>query len=242
MPQVIGYNYLNTQGSIYPMRISRCTGIFPPMETTFRAALEHAATTTGKSIRSIAESAGISYDKLKNLSQGKSKTTNVDDAMRVAASFGVSLEDFYEGLLHPASDTVAVAGKVGAGAEIDLYDDHAKGNGLYHVARPAQLQGKSVVAVEVKGDSMEPIYAEGDVLFYSRATHEGVPVEAIGKKCIAEDMHGRVWVKYLKAGDVEGTYSLISLNPTGANMHGTAIRWAAPVRLHLPADQVKKIL
>ncbi len=87
-----------------------------------------------------------------------------------------------------------------------MVDDHAKGDGLFHVECPSQLSPHGIVAVEVEGNSMEPAYAEGDLLFYSRDAM-GVPTEAIGRMCIAADEAGRVWVKQVKVGTEAGLFS-----------------------------------
>ncbi|RLL61553.1 LexA family transcriptional regulator [Sinirhodobacter hankyongi] len=210
------------------------------METTFKLALDHALAETGKSLRSIAIAAGVSYEQLKNLKQGKSQTTNVDDARKVAAAFGVSLDDFYAGQLHSSTAMIAVAGRVGAGAEVELVDAFGKGNGLFHVACPPQLNPHGIVAVEVEGDSMSPAYPPGTILFYSRDAL-GVPTEAIGRVCVCEDVGGRAWVKHIKPGLEEGTFSLISLNPHHDPQHGIRLQWAAPVKFSLPPEFVKRI-
>lgn len=135
---------------------------------------------------------------------------------------------------------IAVAGKVGAGAKVDLIDAYTKGDGLYHVACPPQISPHGIVAVEVEGTSMAPTYEPGAVLFYSRETI-GIPTEAIGRICVCEDEAGRAWVKQVKVGTEEGTFSLISLNPEAENMHGVRLKWAAPVRLSLPPEFVKRV-
>ena len=184
--------------------------------------------------------ADVSYDQLKGLMQGKSKTTNFDDGIKVAAAFGVSVEDFLAGNLLFDRPAVSVAGHVGAGAIVELADAHAKGDGLYHIACPPQVSPHGIVGVEVRGDSMAPIYQPGDVLLYTRDAL-GVPSEAIGKICICEDEDGRAWVKVVRTGSQEGTFSLISVNPESAHMHGIRLKWAAPVRLHLPAEFVDRV-
>lgn len=211
------------------------------MMVTFREALDTAISRTGRTPAEIARRAGITYDKLRNLRQGKSRTTNVDDAMRVAAAFGVSLEDFYNGNLSNIDLRIAVAGRVGAGASVELVDAYAKGEGLYHVACPPQISPTGVVAVEVVGDSMEPVYSEGDVLFYTRNSHEGLPAEDVGKKCIVADMDGRVWVKQVQRGTAAGLFNLVSINPGAQTVWDVAIQWAARVRFHMPADLIQKL-
>lgn len=214
-------------------------GIFPLMETTFRQALESALKASGRSLLNVAAASGVSYEQLKSLRQGKSQRTNVDDAIKVAVAFGVSLEDFYSGNLSLNDRQVAVAGRVGAGAEVMMYDDHAKGDGLYHVICPPLISPRGVVAVEVLGDSMEPVYFEGDVLFYARQTM-GVPTEAIGRPCICVDTEGFAWVKQVKIGTAQGLFNLLSINPTGSNRLDVSLAWAAPVLLHLPKALVTR--
>lgn len=240
MTRTMGFLNPKMQGSFYPISARASWGIFSPMEATFKAALDKALEVTGRSLRSVAIDAGVSYEQLKNLKQGKSLKTNVDDAMKVAAAFGVTLEQFYRGQYSPDAPMVATAGRVGAGARVDLVDAYAKGDGLYRVVVPAGLNPRGVVAVEVEGDSMAPIYQPGTVLFYSRETL-GVPSEAIGRICVCEDEAGKAWVKVVRVGREEGTFSLISLNPEAENMHGVRLRWAAPVKYSLPPEYVQRV-
>ncbi|WP_417255341.1 S24 family peptidase [Celeribacter halophilus] len=213
------------------------------MENSFREALQNALTETGRSLRSVAIAADVSYDQLKSLIQGKAKTTNVDDAVKVAAAFGVQIEDFLNGNFTPdTTSAIAVAGRVGAGATVELSDPYPKGDGLYHVACPPQISPTNIVAVEVQGNSMEPAYEEGDILFYSRDAL-GVPADAIGKRCIVEDSEGRVWVKLLRRreGQPEGLFDLISFHADAPPMYDATVKWAAPVKMHLGRDLVTKI-
>ena len=211
------------------------------MAVTFRESLDAAIKQTGLSVAEIARRSGITYDKLRNLRQAKSQSTNVDDAVRVAHAFGVSLEDFYAGRLDHQSQRIAVAGRVGAGAMVDLVDAYAKGDGLYHVACPPQIAPTGVVAVEVTGDSMQPVYSEGDVLFYSRNLHEGILEEDIGRKCVVCDASGRAWVKQVQRGTAQGLFNLISINPGAQNTWDVPIGWAARVLFHVPAEYVQKM-
>lgn len=230
----------NRQGEIASIHSRGRWGIFPLMERSFRDALEYALTARNRSLRSVAMDAGVSYEQLKGLLQGKARSTNFDDGVKVAAVFGVTVEDFLAGNLTPAHDGVAVAGRVGAGAKVDLVDAYAKGDGLYRVVVPDGLSSRGLVAVEVEGDSMAPIYQPGTVLFYSREA-VGVPSEAIGRICVCEDEGGQAWVKVVRVGREEGTFSLISLNPEADNLHGVRLKWAAPVKYSLPPEYVHRI-
>lgn len=210
------------------------------MPATFKEALENALEVSGRSLRSVAIASGVSYEQLKNLKQGKSQRTNVDDARLVARAFGVTLDDFYEGRLTGDAQTLAVAGDVGAGAQIDLIDAYAKGNGKFHIECPPQISPHGHVAVHIKGDSMAPVYEEGGVLIYRRDAHDGVPSEAIGRICVCEDSNGHAWVKQIKPGSEPTLFHLLSINPAGTNLHDQRLKWAAPVRLYLPPDMVKR--
>lgn len=210
------------------------------MKTTFKDALDHAIETTGLTMAEIAKGADVSYDVIKNLHQGKAKRTNVEDARKIAAWFKVSLDDFYAGNLTSSGAKIAVAGRVGAGAQVTLTDEYAMGDGLYKIACPPQIAPSGIVGVEVQGDSMVPVYQPGDVLIYTRLAM-GVPTEALNRICIIEDRDGHVWVKHLRSGSEKGLFNLLSANPTGQNMHDVALKWAAPIRFHLPAEFVSRV-
>ena len=210
------------------------------MDRPFREALRHALDETGKSLAEVTREAGVSYDQYKGFLQGKSRSTNVDDALRIARALGMSLDDLITGRINVVPNTIAIAGFVGAGAQVPLVDAYEKGDGP-QVEAPPGLPKHGVVAVEIQGDSMEPVYSNGDLLFYTRPAHEGVPTEAIGHRCVCEDADGLVWVKQVKLGSAPGLFHLISLNPNSDNMHDVRLKWAARVRLHWPEELANKL-
>ena len=197
----------------------------------------------GWKMKPLSEAAGMGETAIKDLFRYQS-APKVTTAHQIATALGRSIDEIIAigsgdepGLatrLH-----IAVAGRVGAGAQVSPIDDHAKGDGLYHVICPPQISPRGVVAVEVLGDSMEPVYFEGDVLFYTRPAM-GVPTEAIGRPCICEDANGFVWVKQVKIGTAPGLFNLLSINPAGSNRLDVPLTWAAPVLLHLPKAYVRR--
>ncbi|APZ51250.1 S24 family peptidase [Salipiger abyssi] len=140
----------------------------------------------------------------------------------------------------PSTPTIAIAGTVGAGAQVPVFDAYPKGGGP-QVECPPGLSPHGVVAVEIAGDSMEPVFSAGDLLFYTRHTHDGVPNDVIGHRCVVEDEDGMGWVKQVKPGDEPGLFHLISLNPGANTMWNKGLKWAARVRLHWPAELARKI-
>lgn len=64
------------------------------MRKTFRDAFVESLHATGWTIRKVAGLSGVSEEQLKKVNQGKSRSTNVDDAIKVANAFGMTLEEF----------------------------------------------------------------------------------------------------------------------------------------------------
>lgn len=145
----------------------------------------------------------------------------------------------------PQTSLISVIGKVGAGAPVPLCDADEVQGGIFQVAAPPQLLRRGPVsqfaAVMVEGNSMIPVYEPGEILFYSRATHEGILDEDVGRACIVEDANGMAWVKQVKRGTEPGRFHLLSINPEGDNMHNVPIKWAARVIMALPGDMVERV-
>lgn len=113
--------------------------------------------------------------------------------------------------LQLAEDTrtmIPVVGYVGAGSEVFAVDDHVKGDGIEEIEAPfGMLNG---IAVIVRGNSMEPKYSAGEVLFIEKTVYA---VESlIGEPVYVQTADGRSYVKKLHYGATQGTFTLISYN------------------------------
>lgn len=64
------------------------------MAKTFRQAFLDALDQSGWTVAYVAKVAGVSAQQLHKVKQGKSLSTNVDDALRVAHVFGATLDEF----------------------------------------------------------------------------------------------------------------------------------------------------
>ncbi len=135
---------------------------------------------------------------------------------------------------------VAVAGRVGAGATVELVDAYAKGDGLYHVACPDDLPASGIVAVEVQGDSMSPIIQNGDVLFFTRH-FVGIDENAINRVGICETADGRALVKYIRPGREPHTFDLHSANNSNQTEYSVPLKWAAPLRRHISQQDIQRL-
>ncbi|MGR3823839.1 MAG: XRE family transcriptional regulator [Salipiger marinus] len=195
--------------------------------------------------QALAVQAGMSKDGIRNWRRRheageENAGANVSSISKVAATLGVSELWLLHGIGEDVHPTIAIAGKVGAGAQVPVFDVYPKGAGP-QVECPPGLSPHGVVAVQIEGDSMEPVFSAGDLLFYTRHTHEGVPADVVGHRCVVEDEDGMGWVKQVKAGDEPGLFHLISLNPGANTMWNKRLRWAARVRLHWPAELARKV-
>lgn len=205
----------------------------------------------GLSEGAVSLQAGLSRDGIRNwrrrVEAGEDAAGATINALAgVARALRVSETWLIHGIGEGPGETgIPAVGIVGAGARVPLSDTDEAQGGMFHVAAPVQLLRRGPVsqfaAVVVEGDSMVPVYEPGEILFYSRATHEGILDEDIGRACIVADQDGHAWVKQVKRGDQPGLYHLLSINPSGDNMHNIPIKWAARVIMALPGDMVERI-
>jgi transcriptional regulator with XRE-family HTH domain len=193
----------------------------------------------GLSKQQVADLAGIKYHALNPNLTRHNATPNAIMAQQIADGLGIPIEHLTKGAPLDERATIAIAGKVGAGARVPLVDAYEKGDGP-QVQCPPGLGPHGIVAVEVEGDSMEPVYSAGDLLFYTRQA-VGVPTEVLSHRCVCEDESGLAWVKQVKPGRDPGTFDLISLNRGVDPMWGVRLKWAARVRLHWPVDLVVRV-
>lgn len=81
------------------------------MSLAFKDALVLALEHTGRSLKSVCQEAGVSYEQMKKVKQGKSGSTNVDDAIRLANALGMTLEEMMQ------DETALVRSEI-----VDLYN------------------------------------------------------------------------------------------------------------------------
>lgn len=194
----------------------------------------------GTNNRAVADSAGLNPTAVRDIIMRKAKNPTFATLLKIAEVLGVSIDEVIGGSARSLTrHMIAVAGRVGAGARVPLMDTYAKGDGIFHVVCPPQLNPRGIVAVEVEGDSMSPMYQPGHILFYSRATHEGVLSEDLGLPCVVEDASGMAWIKQVKRGTEPGLFHLISLNPNSESAWDQRIKWASRVLLAIPESMVE---
>lgn len=60
---------------------------------SFREGFLSLVDSTGVSLKRVAEQTGVSYEQLKKLNQREDASTNVEDAIKLSAFFGVTVEE-----------------------------------------------------------------------------------------------------------------------------------------------------
>lgn len=171
----------------------------------------------GKSQEQLAHDAGLSHSQISRYENGKSSVF-APGAEAIAAA--LKLPSAAE-LLSDRMLRVPLLGYVGAGDKIYPVDDEP----VEMVEAPPGEDG--VIAVRVRGTSMNPAYRDGDIVM---ARGEQLPPDGlIGKDCIVQIDGGPRLLKRLHRGSEPGLFRLFSYESHEIS-EDVRLTWAAPVR------------
>lgn len=196
------------------------------------AALDRLAERHGFSPSGLARRAGLdatSFNRSKRIGpDGRKRWPSTESVSKVLAATGASLDDFLR-LIEPAGKppraTIPLVGMTQAGAGRLFTDDGMPtGPGWEEIEFP-DLGEERAFAVEVQGDSMQPLYRDGDVLIVS-------PSASLrkGDRVVVRLQSGEVIAKELRRRTAR-TMELVSLNPDHPEriVNVADIAWAARV-------------
>jgi phage repressor protein C with HTH and peptisase S24 domain len=130
--------------------------------------------------------------------------------------------------LEKESAQVQVVGYVGAGGEAVFEDAYPQGGGAYTVESFPGLA--NVIGLEVRGDSMWPVFRDGHVIFIRRDTWDTVDEKALHDWAVCRLADGRTMLKEIRRSHEQGKYDLISLN--AKPIEAVELLWATPVQGH----------
>jgi phage repressor protein C with HTH and peptisase S24 domain len=149
----------------------------------------------------------------------RGQTPKIDNFAALAKALGLSLSELYEGEAAVAQ-AIQIIGAVSAGESWLPIDD-----GLGEIEM--RVDGDPV-ALEVRGDSMVPVYRPGDVLVGAKRHDTGIK-QLVGQDCIVLTSTGERYVKYLQKSPARGHFTLRSYNPAHADIETVKLSWAAPI-------------
>jgi len=182
-----------------------------------------------------------------NILNGDRKLS-AEEAHKLAQHFGVTIDEL---LGNVSMLQIPVLGYVGAGGEISPVDDIPilSTNSMREIdwdqvncetlEVPASLYPPGTGAVKVMGESMYPVFWDGDYILYQRAPLK--PSELLDEECIVMLEEGRCLVKILQKGETFGTFNLISYN--APPIKNVRVAWAAlaGTRIRKPKRLVKSL-
>jgi phage repressor protein C with HTH and peptisase S24 domain len=177
----------------------------------FWKAVDALADRNGLSPSGLAKRAGLdatAFNKSKRTSaDGSPRWLSTESLLKALDAVGATLEDFAAIAQGRQGHAAPLLGFAKAGS--DGYFDDAGfpvGDGWDEVRFPG-LETENVYALEITGDSMEPVYRKGDRIVVS----PGVPVRR-GDRVVARTKDGEVLAKVLGRNS-ERMVELLSLNP-----------------------------
>lgn len=153
------------------------------------------------------------------LARGRAPT--VEHFLAISKAAGISPGWLLEGD-ERADIGVPVVGIVSAGEGWHPVDDPQIGQVTF------ELSGYDTIALEVRGDSMFPVYRDRDYLICHRQ-HGANADNLIGRDCVLRLADGRCFVKILNRGSMPGRFTLRSYNASVPDVQDVALSWVAPV-------------
>lgn len=145
-----------------------------------------------------------------------------DALMGIARVLGTSVDYILTGE-EPNQLRIPVIGIASAGEGWST--DHHGG----HEPILFDITSADALAIEIRGDSMSPVYRDGDFLVCSKY-HGKHPDNLIGLDCAVMTKAGDGYIKILKRGTMRGRFNLKSYNPVFDDIENVEIEWLAPVQ------------
>lgn len=189
------------------------------MSETWRARLKRIIEERGLDMKNLSRSAGLGETAVRDWLE-RDQTPKVSSLAAVGDVLGMSLDEIYAGEAG-AAQRIPIIGAVAAGEGWTTFDD-----GLGEIE--VRVEGGEPVALEVRGDSMAPVYRDGDLLIGAKRSGERAD-NLIGLDCIVMTDGGARYVKFLARGTVRGRFNLRSYNPAQKDIENVKLAWAAPI-------------
>lgn len=195
-------------------------------------ALDRLADRSGLSASGLAKRSGLdptTFNKSKRITpDGRPRWPSTESVAKALTATGTTVDTFVTLITEGspvAAHSVPLIGFAEAGAG-GFFDDGGfpVGNGWDEIALPV-IKDDHAYALEISGDSMQPVYRDGDVIVVSPAT----PIRK-GDRVVVKTKDGEILAKELKRRSSK-QIELKSLNPAHADrtLFPTDIDWIARI-------------
>lgn len=178
-----------------------------------RAALRRAMDAKKMKAKTLSKAAGLNDTAVRDLME-KVDDPRVGTLIKLADALEIPASSLF-------GNQVPVLGRVGAGGSV-LFEET---DDPQMVDRPPGAVGR-LMALKVTGDSMFPVYRDGDIVYVAR-DHEGVLPDYIGEECVVHTYEGGTFLKTLEMGSKPNRFHLHSFNAPA--MENVELVWASKV-------------
>lgn len=194
------------------------------------AAIDTLAARHGMTASGLARAAGLdatTFNKSKRVgADGRPRWPSTESLSRALAATGATFDEF-AAILEGRGGTgrsIPIVGLARAGAD-GFFDDAGFPVGADETVRFPDLGDNRVYALEISGESMEPLFRAGDVVI----VQPGVPVRK-GDRVVVRTRTGEVMAKQL-GRRTESSVELHSLNPAHAarTLDARDVDWIARI-------------
>lgn len=189
------------------------------MDSDWRQRLQMLIDERGIAVTRLSVQAGMDRSTLGKILAGSDPT--IDNFLSICKQLGISPSQLLEDG-ESFAPSITLVGYVSGGEGWTPIEGSTTESVEFDIAR------SDVIAVEVRGDSMSPVYRNGDKLICQR--HFGPFLDnLIGRDCVIQTKDGQHFVKILKRGSRPNRMTLKSYNPLVDDIEDVSIAWAAPV-------------
>ena len=178
------------------------------------SAIDALAARNGMTASGLARASGLdatTFNKSKRIgADGRPRWPSTESVSRALAATNATFDEFaalIAGRASGAGRAIPIVGLARAGAD-GFFDDAGFPVGADETVRFPDLGDERVYALEISGDSMEPLFRTGDVVI----VQPGAPVRK-GDRVVVRTRTGEVMAKQL-GRRTDATLDLLSLNPT----------------------------
>ncbi len=172
-------------------------------------------------MKAVSLKAGLSPSAVYDVIQ-RGHSPSIEKFVAICQVLGVSASELLNNDTR-ASISIPVVGIVSAGEGWQPIDGATNGDSVVF-----DIGAHDTISLEVRGDSMAPVYRSGDHLICYRQFGPNAD-NCLGLDCVVRTADQRHFVKILKRGSRPGRFNLKSYNPVVDDIEDVALAWVAPV-------------